>query len=55
MAFVLRRTDQGGGYVQPAGSRKAYGSKGKARRFATREAAEADRCTGNEVIEEAQA
>jgi hypothetical protein len=54
MAHVLRRTDQGGGYVQPAGSRKTYGGKATARRFATRESAEADRCPGNEVIEEVQ-
>lgn len=50
MAFVLKRTDQGGGYVAPAGSAKSYTrSKARARRYATREEANADRC-GNEVI-----
>lgn len=54
MAFLLRRTDQGGGYVAPQGSRKSYTPhRAKARRYPTREAAEADRCPGNEAIEEA--
>lgn len=51
--FILRRTDQGGGYVGPGGGSKAYTRFRRwARRFDTREAAEADRCPGNEVIEE---
>lgn len=50
--YVLRRTDQGGGYVAPAGSKKSYTPmREKARRFPTKEAAEADRCEENEVIE----
>ena len=53
MKYLLRRTDQGGGYVDEPGSLKAYTrSKEKARRFDTREAAERDRCKENEVIVE---
>jgi hypothetical protein len=48
---VLRRTDQGGGYVAPAGSKKAYArTKAGARRFLSRDAALADAC-GNEIPE----
>lgn len=51
MAFILRRTDQGGGYVAEPGSEKSYTHvRRKARRFASEEAAEAERC-GNEAIE----
>lgn len=51
MSYVIKRTDQGGGYVAPAGSPKSYThSIEKARKFATREQAEADRCEGNEVV-----
>lgn len=50
--FLLKRTDQGGGWVAPAGSRKSYThNRAKARRYPNREAAEADRCVENEVIE----
>jgi hypothetical protein len=50
--YVLRRTDQRGGYVAPPGSERAYTQdRNKARRFPTREAAETDRCVENEVIE----
>lgn len=52
MSYILRRTDQGGGWVAPPGSRKSYThNRDKAHRFATKEAAEADRCVENEVIE----
>lgn len=52
MAFVLRRTDQEGGYVAQPGSLKSYTHNLlRARRFRTREEAEADRCVENEVIE----
>jgi hypothetical protein len=52
--FVLRRTDQGGGWVAPPGSPKSYThNKAKARRFSSEEEAEADRCPDNEVIEPA--
>ena len=50
--WVLKRTDQGGGYV--ADIRKSFGgsytrSLDRARLYPTKEAAEADRCPGNEV------
>ncbi len=52
MSYVLRRTDQGGGYVAPAGSRNAYTrDRRNARVYRTRADAEADRCPDNEVIE----
>jgi hypothetical protein len=51
-SYVLRAVDRPAGrnYVQPAGSAKSYGSKAKARRFASRAEAEADAC-GNETPE----
>lgn len=53
MAFIIRRTDQGGGYVAPQGSAKSFThSRQRARQYPSREAAEADRCPGNEIIEE---
>ncbi len=49
--FVIKRTDQGGGYVAPAGSKHSYvRNLQHARAWPTREAAEAERCPGNEVI-----
>lgn len=54
MAFLIKRTDQGGGYVAPPGSVKSYTRrKDRAQRFPTRQAAEAERCPGNEIIVEA--
>ena len=54
MAYLLRRTDQGGGWVAPAGRHRSYThNREKAYRYPTREAAERDRCVGNETIEEA--
>ncbi len=51
MAYLIKRTDQGGGYVNQPGSKKSYTrSKDRARRFATREEAERHRCPGNEVV-----
>ena len=53
MKYILRRLDQGGGYVTPSGSNKAYTrDKWRARRYDTIEDAELDRCIGNEIIEE---
>lgn len=53
MQYVIRRTDQGGGYVNQPGSHKSYThNRERARRFPTLEAAQADLCVGNEVIEE---
>ncbi len=49
--FILKRTDQGGGYVAPPGSLKSYvRNPVKARRFATREEADRNRCVENETI-----
>ena len=54
MAYLLKRTDQGGGFVAPPGSAKSYTqSRQRARQYPTREAADADRCPGNEIIVEA--
>lgn len=51
MSFVIRRTDQGGGYVAPAGSPKSYTHRREnARRYPTQVAAESERCPGNEVV-----
>lgn len=49
--YLIKRTDQGGGYVAPPGSKKSYTkSKDKALRFTYREDAERNRCPGNEVV-----
>ena len=49
--FVIKRTDQGGGYVTPPGSLKSYTrSLEKARKFNTKDEAEGHRCPGNEVV-----
>ena len=48
--YVIQRTTDGA-YVNQPGSRSSYTrSLDKARKFATREAAEADHCPGNERI-----
>lgn len=55
MAYVIKRTDQGGGYVAPPGSRKSYTPRlQSARVFSTREEAERNRCPGNEVVRRAE-
>ena len=47
--YVIRRDD--GAYVAPAGSRSSYTrALQDARTFPTREAAERDRCPGNERV-----
>ena len=49
--YILKRTDQGGGYVAPRGSNKSYVKNPReARIFRTINEAEQDRCIGNEVI-----
>lgn len=49
--FVIRRTDQGGGFRAPNGNARSYVKRTEdARHFATAAAAERDRCPGNEVI-----
>lgn len=51
MAYVIKRTDQGGGYVAPPGSRASYTPYlQSAQVFSTREEAERNRCPGNEVV-----
>ena len=54
MPYVLRRIDQGGGYVTPPGSERSYTRKlDHARRYPTRSAALEDAC-GNETIVEVE-
>jgi hypothetical protein len=49
MTYVIRRTD--GAYVAPAGSQSSYTKHlDRARTFATREAAERERCPENEHV-----
>lgn len=49
--FVIKRTDQGRGYLAPAGSHHSYThSLENARTFSTREQADAERCHGNEIV-----
>ena len=48
--YVIRRTDQGGGYVSKPGSKRSYTKKLEAARvYPTRSEADADRCPDNEV------
>lgn len=49
--YVIKRTDQGGGYVAVAGNRCSYTkSVRQMRKFRTADEAEANRCPGNEVV-----
>jgi hypothetical protein len=49
--YVIKRTDQGEGYVTRPGSRSSYTSRlENARVFETREQAEGHRCPGNEIV-----
>lgn len=51
MSYILCRTNDRGGYVAPAGSKRSYVRNiAFARVFITREEAEAERCVENEVI-----
>lgn len=51
--FVIRRTDQGGGYVSKPGSSHSYTKQvTRIRKFSTREEADAERCPENEVVED---
>lgn len=53
MGYIIERTDQGGGYVAKPGSNSSYTHRLEdARVYPTREAAERDRCPGNEAIRE---
>ena len=49
--FILKRTDQKGGYVSPAGSKNSYVMNHLlARRYRTLSEAEADMCPLNEIV-----
>jgi len=49
---VIRRTDQGGGWVTNPGHRSSYTRWLQyARKFPTRAAVEAEKCPGNEIVE----
>ena len=51
--YVIKRTDQGGGYVNLPGSKSSYTkSIERARKYDSRQAAEEDLCPGNEVVVE---
>ena len=51
--YVLRRTDQGGGYVAKAGGSESYTQElAHIRKFKTLEEASENRCVENEGIEE---
>lgn len=51
--YVIRRTDQGGGWVARPGSSGSYTKcLSRVRVFASREEAERNRCPENEVVEE---
>ena len=51
MSYVIRRTDQGGGYVSRPGAPSSYThALQHARVFATRGEAERERCPENEKI-----
>jgi len=48
--WVLKRTDQGRGYVARPGSRGSYTDDIRnAKTYGTKESAEADSCPGNEI------
>lgn len=52
MLYLIRRTDQGGGFVAKPGSKNSYTKDiGQARKFKTREKADKDLCVDNEVVE----
>ncbi len=49
--YVLKRMDQGGGYVSKPGSRSSYTRNvAQAQKYSTREEAEGNRCVENEII-----
>lgn len=51
MSYVIKRTDQGGGYVAKRGLKESYTKDiEKVRTFATIEEAERNLCIGNEVV-----
>lgn len=49
--YLLKRTDQGGGYVSKPGLKEAYTTNlDKVRIFTSKEDAERNRCIENEII-----
>jgi hypothetical protein len=51
MSYIIKRTDQGGGYLAERGSKKSFTSSLlKARKFQTEKEADDERCKGNEII-----
>ena len=51
MNYVIKRTDQGGGYVAKRGLKESYTKNiQKVRTFATIEEAERNLCIGNEIV-----
>lgn len=51
MNYVIKRTDQGGGYVAKRGLKESYTKDiEKVRVFATLEKAERNLCIGNEIV-----
>lgn len=53
VSYIIRRTDQGGGWLTRQGSPRTWTkNRASARRFPTRWAAEQERCPDNEVVEE---
>lgn len=51
MPYVIKRTDQGGGYVAPPGSQRSYTREiRRARAFRKSEDAARNCCPGNEVV-----
>ncbi len=50
MTYVIKRTDQGGGYLTPTGSHASFTHRlENARTFATKADADAERCVENEI------
>ena len=49
--FIIKRTDQGGGYVAKPGGHSSYTHKLElARVFSTHEEARLERCPANEIV-----
>ena len=49
--YVIKRLDQGGGYVTRPGSEQSYSHRlERAQAYTTREAADRNRCPGNEIV-----
>jgi hypothetical protein len=52
MAYIIRRNDQGGGYVAPIGSAHSYvRNPDHARQYGSEDAAKRDKCDNETVCE----